>query len=285
VLTYGRLLANSSTRLGDRLEARRILESAAGLSSAALIRSLDDGVPFEVVDRVAGLVARRAAGEPLQHVVGRWGFRSLDVRVDNRALVPRPETELLVDLALTALATASAPTAVDLGTGSGVIALSLAAEHPSIEVFAVDASDLALELAGENLASVTPEAASRVHLLHGSWFDALPPERAGSFDFVVANPPYLAESEWAGLDRVVREYDPYEALVAGPTGLEAIAAIVSGAPSWLAAHGALLVEIAPHQAGAAAQLARGAGFGQVDVVDDLAGRPRVLRALGRRPSR
>jgi len=284
VLTYGRMLARAAARLGDRLEARRIVEAAAGLSSAGLIRRLDDGVEPALATEVDALVDRRIAGEPLQHVVGTWGWRTLDVAVDRRALVPRPETEQLVDLALSleALAVPGRPVAADLGTGSGVIALALVVEHPTIEVFAVDESDSALALAGENLTRVPARAASRVHLRHGSWYEALPGELRGTLDLVVANPPYLAEREWAELDPVVRDHDPYAALVAGPTGLECIAAVVIGAPAWLTGEGAVLVEIAPTQADEAVRLARSAGFVAADVVADLAGRPRLLRALGPR---
>lgn len=291
VLTYGRVLLVISRQLGDRLEARRILESSAGVSSASLIRMLDDGVPAPVAERAEQLTARRAAGEPLQHVVGHWGWRSLEVKMDRRALVPRPETEGLVDLALDLLpppsgtGTTGGPVAVDCGTGSGVIALSLVAEHPAVEVFALDSSEAALSLAAENRALLPEAARRRVHLLEGDWYLALPRETAGRVDLVTANPPYLAESEWDALDPVVRDYDPPEALVAGPTGLEGVDAVVTGAVPWLAPHGSLLVEIAPHQAGSARAIARAAGYGEVDVVPDLAGRPRVLRARRARAQR
>ncbi len=166
----------------------------------------------------------------------------------------------------------------DLGTGSGAIALALATELPDAEVWATDASDDALAVARANLAGIG-SAATRVRLRAGSWFSALPVERRGGFKVIVSNPPYVAEHEVADLPRDVAEWEPRSALVSGPTGLEAIEEIVTGAPSWLdAAGGALVVELAPHQATAALDLARAAGFGEVHVGRDLAGRDRVLVA-------
>lgn len=283
--SYGELLRDVAAQLGDRLEARRLLQAAAGLSSAALVTSLEEAVPSPVVSTAQSLAARRLAGEPLQHVLGHWGFRTLEVNVDGRALVPRPETELLVELALAggpALDPAS-PRALDLGTGSGVIALSLALEHPRLHAVGVDVSAPALELAAENREMLDDRVARRVRFLQGSWYEPLSPTDRGAFDLVVANPPYLAAGEWASLDPVVRDYDPYEALVAGPTGLEAIVSVVEGAAEFLRPAGRLLVEIAPHQAEAALRLARRAGFDAAEVTCDLAGRPRVLVAGHRGP--
>jgi release factor glutamine methyltransferase len=269
------------------LEARRIIQQAAGDSSARVFASLDDTAPDSAIEDVRAMLRRRRSGEPLQHVVGRWGFRGLDVAVDGRALVPRPETELLVDLALAqwdriADGANSVPSAyaADLGTGSGVIALSLVAERDDLEVFAVDQSSTALELARQNLASVPEGARERVQLLEGDWFSPLPARLVGQMSLVVSNPPYVAVDEWLLLDAVVREFDPYQALVAGPTGLEAISHLVSEAPRWLAPGGALVVEVAPHQREAVLDFVAGAGpaYNSATVACDLAGRPRVLVA-------
>jgi release factor glutamine methyltransferase len=232
------------------------------------------------------MVVRRRAGEPLQHVVGRWGFRGLDVAVDRRALVPRPETELLVDNALaewdrlSSGASSGARYAADLGTGSGVIALSLVTEREVIEVFAVERSAEALDLARENLGALPEAHRARVHLMGGSWFSALPARLVTKLAIIVSNPPYLAADEWPALDAVVRDHDPYDALVAGASGLEAIAHIVREAPAWLAPSGALVVEIAPWQRAAVLDLVNDAGgaYGSATVIDDLAGRSRVLVA-------
>jgi release factor glutamine methyltransferase len=226
------------------------------------------------------MVARRRAGEPLQHVVGHWGFRQLDLVVSRAALVPRPETEIVVEVALTELARLEGRRAVDLGTGTGAIAISIAVEAPRCEVFATDRSAEALRLASANLAGVGRLAAGRVTLAAGDWYGALSPALAGTIDLVVSNPPYVSEAEWAGLEPEVRLYDPRSALVAGPNGLEDVEKVVGGAGAWLAPAAAVVVEIAPHQADAACRVALRAGFAEAEVLPDLAGRPRVL--VGRR---
>ena len=208
-----------------------------------------------------------------------------------RVLIPRPETEVVVAVALSQLdrlcaqqpgegvpALGAEMLVVDLGTGSGVIALSLVAERPSVRVIATDRDPAALEVASVNLSAVAATAAARVRLCEGDWYEALPGELAGNVALIVANPPYLSEREWAGLDPMVRGFDPFGALVAGPRGIEAIETIVAGAPAWLGRLGALVVEIAPDQAGPVIEMAREAGFPTASVEDDLAGRPRVLVA-------
>ncbi len=233
-------------------------------------------------------MARRVqGGEPLQYVLGCWAFREIDVRTDARGLVPRPETEQVVGFALEELRrihdVARRPlVAADLGTGSGVIALSLAAEGPGdLEVWATDRSRGALELFEENaaaLARVRPDVMGRVHGAAGSWWAALPDDMAGHLDLVVSNPPYVSESEWGLLDPVVRDHEPRDALVAGPRGLEALDELVRSTPSWLAAGGSLVLELAPHQAAAVEALASEVGFASPAVRVDLAGRPRALVA-------
>ena len=250
-------------------------------------------------DQALALADRRAAGEPLQYVLGRWPFRSLDLRVDDRVLIPRPETEQVVEVALAALAQSAVargaqrplrPVAADLGTGTGAIALSLAREggalEPDLEVWATDVSAEVLEVTRRNLddlATRDPGAAARVRLARGSWFEALPDRLAGHLDLVVSNPPYVAEEEYAGLDPTVRDWEPRLALVAergtgGIGGLAAIEAIVEHAPRWLRRSGALVVEIAPSQATASIDVARRSGFGRVTTARDLAGRVRMLVA-------
>ncbi|MCU1488881.1 MAG: protein-(glutamine-N5) methyltransferase, release factor-specific, partial [Acidimicrobiaceae bacterium] len=168
--------------------------------------------------------------------------------------------------------------ALDLGTGSGAIACALVSRCEVVEVVALDRSIEALALAKENRRSLPEAAGERIRLVESSWYAGLGDELAGSVDLLVSNPPYLAESEWAGLDPVVRDHDPYGALVAGPTGLEAIEEVVSGAPSVLVPHGSVVLELAPAQAADAESLALAAGAASADVLSDLAGRPRVLRA-------
>jgi release factor glutamine methyltransferase len=273
----GALVGEVATLVGDRREARWIVEHAgtAGLGP----------------EGVRALARRRAAGEPLQYVLGTWPFRTIELRVDRRALVPRPETEVVVGVALDELDGLGRPgrVAVDLGTGSGAIALSLAVEargDADLEVWATDRSGEALALAGENvvrLAGTDPAAAARVRLAEGSWFAALPAGLVGRCDLVVANPPYVAEDELPHLDPVVREWEPRTALVAGPGrsgvgGLADVEEIVIGAARWLAPGGAVVVELAPHQAAAAAEVARLAGLSKVRTERDLAGRLRMVVA-------
>ena len=282
--TWRDLWRSTADRLGDPVQTRWLLEEASGADGAALLGGLDREAPAPAAARLESLVQRRLAGEPLQHVLGHWGFRTLEVAVDSRVLIPRPETESVVTFALAELdrqlrsRPASSVLAVDLGTGSGVIALSLVAERSSLRVIATDQSDLALEVAAANRSRLPAEAAGRVCFRLGDWYQALPVDVLGQVDLIVANPPYLAEHEWPGLDAVVRDFDPFEALVSGPSGLEAIATIVSGAPEWLGRPGALVVEIAPDQAGSTLELARTAGFDTAVVEDDFAERPRVLVA-------
>jgi release factor glutamine methyltransferase len=279
--TWRSLWAEAERVLESSLEARRIVERASGYDGADLVLHLEERAPERVLPFVQAMVARRAAGEPLQYVLGRWGFRRLDLLVDRRVLIPRPETETVVDVALAELARlrpslAGPPTVVDVGTGSGAIALSIAAEVTDARVWATDASAGALAVARANLAGLGSRAAVRVTLGQGRWFDPVPPELAGRVHLAVSNPPYVAESE--PLPPEVADWEPREALVAGETGLEAVAEVVRLAPRWLARPGALVVEIAPHQAEAAADLARRAGFAHVEVRPDLQGRLRALVA-------
>jgi len=230
------------------------------------------------------LARRRLAGEPLQYLLGTWAFRHLDLVVDLRALIPRPETEQVVEVALGELRRLDrrAPVVVDLGTGTGAIAISVAVESPA-RVWATDADPGALALAGVNLDRVAadrPEVAERVALAVGSWFSALPADLAGRIDLVVSNPPYVAEGEWPHLDAEVHR-EPRQALVAadgtdGTPGLADVEAVLRGAVAWLARPGAVVVELAPHQAGAAAAMAEAIGFGDVRIERDLAGRYRAV---------
>lgn len=261
--------------------------------------------------RLAEMADRRAAGEPLQYVLGSWAFRTLELGVDPRALIPRPETEQVTEVALAEARRVRAGLAgrpgqplvlADLGTGTGAIALSLAveltaelpgrpgqpAEHcGALEVWATDVDPAALALATANrhrVGAAHPGAAERVRLRLGWWFAALPAGLRGRLHAVVANPPYVGEEEWKALDPGVRR-EPRVALVAadgsdGTPGLAAVEAVVSGARSWLAPEGSVVVELAPSQAGPAARLAERLGYRAVRVVPDLAGRPRTL--VGRR---
>jgi release factor glutamine methyltransferase len=255
-------------------EARWLAEAAAGCAPGGLASGLGGPVEDAVAGRLAGLVERRVAGEPLQYVVRRWGFRRLELAVDPRVLIPRPETEVLAGLALEACDRLGARVVADLGTGSGALALTLATERADLQVWATDVSGEALEVAEANRAAL----GAGVNLVEGSWYEALPSDVRGWVDVIVSNPPYVSEAEMRELGPEVRDWEPAGALCAGPDGLEDVAAVIRGAPEWLARPGELLVEMAPHQTQRAAQLARDAGFGDVEIRKDLAGRERVLVA-------
>jgi release factor glutamine methyltransferase len=283
------LLTWSSEVLGSDPEARWIVASATGMQAGDLAVRADVSVAPTVFDAVQDMVERRRSGEPLQYVLGTWAFRTLELSVDRRVLIPRPETEQVVSAALdelrmqaSSLPEGSRLVAVDLGTGSGAIALSLASEWESptpLEVWATDTSPGALELVEENLAHLArraPEASRRVRVATGSWFEALPLDHAGQLRLVVSNPPYVSASEWEELDPVVRDYEPFAALVPGPTGLEALDGLLHRSMSWLAPGGSLVVELAPGQADHLSNRATELGYVGPEILDDLAGRPRML---------
>jgi release factor glutamine methyltransferase len=282
-VTWRTLLVEAEASLRDAgfgngpQEARWMAERALGVERAGLAPGLDDSATRETAAVFNGMVERRLAGEPLQYVIGRWGFRVVDLHVDPRVLIPRPETEVLGGMALAECRLLDARLAVDLGTGSGALALALAVEWPGIEVWATDMSEEALAVASANLESVGAAAAT-VQLARGRWFDALPASLAGRVDVILSNPPYVSEDEMRDLPAEVRDWEPYEALCAGPTGLEDIEHIVAEAPNWLARPGTLLLEMAPHHVRRAERLASLAGFPSVTVWPDLAGRDRVLLA-------
>jgi release factor glutamine methyltransferase len=285
-----RQLANAGIESAEA-EARWLVEAASGYEGIESM-AIAEHVPQTIAQaHLDAMVERRLRGEPLQYALGSWAFRSLDLLVDERVLIPRPETEWVVEVALEEAvrvglrrggrAAIDAPTSAeiaDLGTGSGAIALALAAELPDVIVWATDVSPDALTVARANVAGC---AATRVRLAEGSWFAALPETLRGRLALVVANPPYVASAEVETLPPEVARFEPRGALVSGPTGLEAIEELVRAAPQWLAPGAALVVEIAPHQADAASALASAAGFEPVDVRDDLTGRPRVLVARSR----
>lgn len=280
--TWRALYEQAVERLGDRKAVQWFVEDASGSAWPA---ALDEPVPASAGQAFFSMLGRRLAGEPMQYVLGHWAFRKLDLMVDRRVLIPRPETEVVVEVALAELALMDAervdgarPTVVDLGTGSGAIALSIATERRDVEAWATDISPGALAVASANLAGLGAQAAGRVRLAQGSWWRALPAQLKGSICLAVANPPYVAEDEVGDLPEEVSVWEPRQALVAGPSGLESLEVIVSEAPAWLTERSSLVAEIAPHQAGVAKDLALQAGFGEVFVHNDLAGRERVLVA-------
>jgi release factor glutamine methyltransferase len=272
----GRLRSAGST--APEADARRIVEEVSGAEGAELALVLSDPATVRQVARFDGLVARRVAGEPLQYVLGRWGFRRLDLMVDRRVLIPRPETESVVEVALAELDRLGGrdrpTTVVDLGTGSGAIALSIAAERVRTSVWATDVSHEALAVARANLSGIG-RAAARVRMEQGEWFDALPDHLRGTVDLVVSNPPYVPED--AQLPSEVVDWEPIGALLAGPDGLADLRRIVDGATAWLAEEGVLVCELSPEQGEPAAALAA-ERFAGTELVNDLTGRVRTLVA-------
>ena len=267
------------------IDARRIVETAAGAAPAEFEGVLDEPATKRAAAWFYSMLERRGAGEPLQYVVGLWSFRTLDLMVDRRVLIPRPETEVVAGLAADEVASRSdAPggdrevIVADLGTGSGAIALSVAAECPAARVYATDVSADALAVASANLAGLG-RAAARVTLHEGDWFEALPGALQGSIDVVVSNPPYIGTGE--ELPAVVADWEPAVALWSGPTGREAVEQVVAGASEWLRPGGALVMEAASHRAQESATLVSSAGFEDVRVERDLAGLERVV--MGRLP--
>lgn len=280
--TWRDVLGEVRRQLGSEIDARRIVERVSGYDGNDLVTRLDEPAPQRAVELVDSMVGRRRAGEPLQYVVGIWGFRTLDLLVDRRVLIPRPETELVVEVALKELAAFDGRDPVlvaDLGTGSGAIALSVAQEAPSARVWATDSSAEALAVARANLTGMGSSVAPRVRIAEGNWFDALPDELRGRLDLVVSNPPYVGAGE--ELPAEVAGWEPREALVAGPNGTEAIEEIVRSAPDWLSPSGVAVLEIAPHQASRALALAQAAGLVDAVVRPDLTGRDRALVARRR----
>jgi release factor glutamine methyltransferase len=248
-------------------EARWLVEEAAP--------DLDAPVTNRALAHFDAMLGRRRAGEPLQHVLGSWAFRSLDLLVDRRVLVPRPETELVAQAAIDELRRLGGTVAVDLGTGSGAIALSIATEVPTATVWGVDRSADALAVARANTAGIG-RAGARVSMVEGDWYDALPDELRGSVDVIVSNPPYVCDGD--ELPAEVRDWEPSSALFAGPDGLDDIRRVVADAPTWLRRPGALVVEHDPRQAEVVEQLARDAGALETKEHPDLTGRFRYLVA-------
>ncbi|MFT7647127.1 MAG: release factor glutamine methyltransferase [Candidatus Poriferisodalaceae bacterium] len=236
-----------------------------------------DPLTLRMVSAVDRAIERRAAGEPLQYVLGSWAFRTLEIAVDTRALIPRPETEIVAGFGIAALKqlTARRLLVADLGTGSGAIALSVAVEEPRASVVATDLSAEALELVRSNLAGIGM-AGSRVSLKHGSWFAALEDDLRGQLDLVISNPPYVAEDD--ELDSSVADWEPPGALYASENGLADIAAIIHEAPEWLRPGGTLVLEIGARQGAEVLDLAVRAGYSSPAIEPDLARNDRALVA-------
>lgn len=259
-----------------RLEAERMLAHALGLNRLDLYLQFERPVREAELERFREMVRRRLRREPLQYILGEAAFRELVLKVDRRVLIPRPETEVLVGEVLKHRAGRPGGRALDVGTGSGAIALSLAHEGTFEQVVATDASPAALEVARANAARLGLEG--RVEFRLGETWAAVGPEER--FDVVASNPPYVAEGDRATLMPEIREWEPAVALYAGPHGLAVLEQLVAGGADRLNPGGLLALEVGIDQAETVAGQARThGGYGEVRIVADLTGRPRIVLAI------
>lgn len=262
-----------------RFDAELLLGEAMGCGRARLAAEPGAEVPAGAARTFGELVRRRLRREPVAYILGRKGFRHIELEVDRRVLVPRAETELLVEVAVER----GARRVLDVGTGSGAIALAVANELPGCEVVATDTSPGALEVAGANAARLG--LAERVAFVEGT----LP---QGEFDLILANLPYIPEGDWPGLQPEVRDWEPREALLAGPDGLDAYRALLPRvAGKFAQARGSgnsvrgVVLEVGFGQAAMVGELMTGAGFEAIEVRKDLAGIERVVLGLFDVPGR
>ena len=280
-VSWQELLAETTARLHEAgvddalISARRMIEEASGFDGAQLNLHLREPATKRGVAHLDSMIARRLEGEPLQYLVGRWSFRMLDLFVDSRALIPRPETEEVAGWAIAEARRFSTPVVADLGTGTGAIGLSLATEIDDSVVHLTDVSGDALSVARANLVG-TGRAGVRVTISEGSWFAALPETLRGSLHLVVSNPPYVGDDD--ELPPVVAEWEPEMALRAGSDGLRDLLPIVEEAVEWLVPGGALVLEMAPDQTAVVAAHCLEAGFETAEVRADLSGRERAVVA-------
>jgi len=277
-INWGALWNETAARIG-RPQARWMCEVASGREGQEFLEVLDQPATARGVAHLDSMLARLAAGEPLQYVLGRWGFRHLDLMVDGRVLIPRPETETVVETALNLMRSMPLPMiCADLGTGTGAIGLSLAAELPvdGVTVWMTDSSSDAIDVARANTAGIG-RAAANVRLSHGDWFDALPEELWGRLALVVSNPPYVCDAD-PELEPIVRDWEPGNALFSGPDGLDAIRHLVAEAPRWLEPGGWLVLEIGAGHGFRVTELLAAAGLDEIAISADLSGHDRIAMA-------
>lgn len=281
-VVWGDVAVDAARRLAEagiadaQVQARRLVEQASGYEGGEYYVGLTRGPSQRQLAHMDAMLARRLAGEPLQYVLGRWGFRGLDLMVSPAVLIPRPETETLAGLAIVELARRDPPggLAVDLGTGSGAVGLAVAAECETAQVVLTDVSAEALAVAQANLAGLG-RAAVRVSAYQGSWYEALPDSLVGQVDVVVSNPPYVRDDEVLPPD--VADWEPVMALRGGSDGLDAARQILAGALRWLSPGGSVLLELSSDQMNAAGAVARASGLAVEAIHPDLVGRDRVLQ--------
>jgi len=270
--SIGAALALARGRL-PASEARLLLREILGCTAAQIVAYPERALAAGQAGRFVELLTRRVAGEPVAYLLGEREFYGRRFGVSPAVLIPRPETELFVDLVRARVAPGSAPAILDLGTGSGALALTLALEIPAAQVTAVDFSPSALAVARANAVAL----AASVRFVESDWFAALD---AARFDFIVSNPPYIAENDPHLAQGDVR-FEPATALASGPAGLDDLRRISAAAPDFLAAGGWLMMEHGYDQAAAVRDLLVAAGFVEVASAQDLAGIERI--SFGRRP--
>jgi release factor glutamine methyltransferase len=268
-MTLGEALRAARAQI-DRLDARLLLQYATGCTHADLLARPETTVSAQAYEQFAEWVARRAAGEPLAYLVGEAEFRGRIFQVSPAVLIPRPETEVLIDLALEKMRRLAAPRVIDLGTGSGVVAISLALECPQATIATVDLSEDAIFVARNNAGRL----GAKVDFYQGDWFDPLAGER---FDLIVSNPPYVAAGD-PHLALNGLPHEPQMALTDGADGLACIRRIVAAAPAHLKPGGWLLFEHGYDQGAASRNLLTAAGFKAASTFPDLAGIDRVSGA-------
>jgi len=253
---------------GSARDARILMAHALGIGTDRLTVERDRLLTEVEVAGFDALIARRAKREPVSHILGRREFYGRDFRVSSDVLDPRPETEILIEVALAR----RFDRVLDLGTGSGCILLTLLAEMPKSQGVGVDISAAACAVAQDNATALG--VADRAEVFVSDWAAQV----TGRFDLVVSNPPYIALAEMAGLSPEVRNWEPYGALTDGADGLMAYRAIAEAVPPLLVPDGRLIVEIGPTQGAAVAELLAFVGFDRIDVIPDLDGRDRVVLA-------
>jgi len=273
-LTLGELLRQARAGLPHPREANLLVAHALGLSAVDLYAHPERAVNAAEAQRVNALVVRRGAGEPVAHLLGTREFYGLELRVTPDVLIPRPETELLVDLALARIEPGARAQVLDLGTGSGAIAVAIAQARPEVHVVAVDRSEAALSVARGN---AEHHHLDNLSFVQGTWFEPLTGQ---SFNIVVSNPPYVASAD-PHLKRGDVRFEPLTALAAGPEGLDDLRAIISEAPKHMNKGGWLLLEHGADQQAAVLELLASEGFSECLGHNDLAGLPRAVSA--RRP--
>ncbi len=251
-------------------EASSLLSFVLGKDRTFLISHAEDPVDDDSLDRLREFVERRAAGEPLQYITGFQDFYGREFRVTADVLIPRPETELLVEAALE-VNTSSDAFICDVGTGSGCIAITLLCEVPGARAVAIDKSPAALEIAKDNAAKLA--VADRAEFVVSDCFDALDPRE---FDLILSNPPYVSESALAGLQREVRDHEPLIALSPGPDGLSIIRRLLTQAPAFVKPNGHLLMEIGFDQGEAVRSLIDESVWSLLEVRPDLQSIPRIV---------